>query len=251
MIFYEKEHIYKLGDRQFTSVTQVLSSLEKKKDWKKIAKRYADKNGKTVAEVEALWKEENDKSVIRGKEYHAQMQNALNNNGVAHRKNVICQVVFHTPAIHPEGQFVYLEQPDFKLDNNTIYTEFMVWDEDSGICGMVDEAEVVSETIHVNDHKTNKEIKREGFYVPNGGREKLLSPVSHLDDCNWNKYTLQLSLYMYLLWKRNKNLKVGKLTLNHVQFDKEGKMTAVVAMDVPYRRDEVRAIIDWWKTKEN
>lgn len=251
MIFYEKEHIYKLQDRQFTSVSQVLHSLEKPKDWKKIAKRYATKIGKTVAEVEADWKLENEKSVVRGKDYHAQMQDALNSNGIVQRKNVICEVIFHSPSVHPEGDFVYQEQPDCKLANNTVYTEFMIWDEDSGICGMADEIEVINDTIHVNDHKTNKEIKMEGFYVPNVGRERLLPPVAHLDDCNWNKYTLQLSLYMYLLWKRNKNLKVGKLTLNHVQFDKDGKVTRVIPMDVPYRRDEVRAIIDWWKTKQN
>lgn len=248
MIFYEEGHIYKDSPegKIFTSVSQVLHSLEKVKNWKAIAKRYATKVGKTVAEVEADWKKENDKSVVRGKSYHTQKQTELLDVGVVHRKGKLCDVKGYLST----GQSSEIVQTDCKLENNTVYTEMMVWDETSGICGMADEIEIVDNTININDHKTNKEIKKEGFLTPQG-REKLLSPVSHLDDCNWNKYCLQLSLYMYMLWKKNKHLKVGKLTLNHVEFDQGGKPTKVNPMDVPYLRDEVKAITEWWKTKQS
>lgn len=249
MIFYEKDHIYQDdAERRFTSVTTLLHNLEPVKNWKTIAKRYATKVGKELAIVEAEWKKEKDDSIVRGKDYHSLRQKALNTVGVVQRKGVLCDVRFFKASEH-ESQGSMIIQPDFRLQNNTVYTEFMVWDEESLICGMMDEVEVINNTINVNDHKTNKEIKKEGFYVKNIGRQKLIGPVSHLDDCNWSIYCLQLSLYMYLLWKKNKHLKIGKLTLNHVQFDRDGKVTGVVAHDVPYLRTEVKAIIEWWKLK--
>lgn len=253
MIFYEDGHTYidKEGEGAFTSVSQILHQLEKPKNWKAIAKRYANKTGQTVAEVEKQWKDKNTKAIERGKVYHAEKQASLNAIGVVQRSNTSCTVKFYTPRPAGEGVTGYiLEQPDFSVENNTVYTEFMVWDVESRICGTADEVEIINGTININDHKTNEEIKKEGFYIPSQGREKLLKPVSHLDDCNWNKYCLQLSLYMYMLWKKNKSLKIGKLTLNHVEFDKDNRVTRVNKMDVPYLRDEVRAIIEWWKTKE-
>lgn len=243
MIFTEEGHTYEEGERKFTSVSQILKLLEKPKNWKAIAKKYATKVGKTVTEVEAEWKEKKDKSIVRGKEYHTSKQSKLNAAGFIQRKNQHCTIKFYLPT----GGRIY--QPDFRLEDNTIYTEFMVWDEESGICGTADEVECISQTIHINDHKTNEEIVRQGFYIPSKGREKLLAPVAHLDDCNWNKYCLQLSLYMYMVWKHNKHLKVGDLTLNHVEFDKEGKSTKVNPLRVPYLRKEVKDIIDWWKAK--
>lgn len=241
MIFIEDGHIYQQDDKRFSSVTTILHQLEKVKDWDAIAKKYAKKHGKTVGEVKEEWKSENDKSIVRGKEYHGKKQNQLNSQGFVRRKNVDCNVKFY---ISSGGQLI---QPDFHLDDNTVYTEFMVWDEESGICGTADEVEVINGTINVNDHKTNKEIVKEGFYIPKVGREKLLFPVAHLDACNWNIYCLQLSLYMYLLWKRNKHLKIGELTLNHVEFDEEGRPTKVHPHKVPYLRKEVKDILDWWK----
>lgn len=247
MIFYEKDHLYKDGERTFISVTTLLERFEPVKNWKAIAKRYATKIGKTPSEVEAMWKKEKDDSLVRGKDYHAERQNSLNSIGFVQRKNVECKVKYHLPT--GEGDQRALGQQDFLLENNTVYTELMVWDEESGICGMADEVEVIGNTIYVNDHKTNREIHKEGFYVKNIGRQKLTGPVSHMDDCNWSIYCLQLSLYMYMLWKKNKHLKVGDLTLNHVQFDRDGKVTGVIHMKVPYLRTEVKAIVEWWKIK--
>lgn len=248
MIFYQKDHLYQLDDKVFTSVTTLLKQLEPVKNWKAIAKKYATKVGKTPTEVEADWEKTKTEAAGRGTAYHLSRQEALNRAGVVQRSNVLCDVKFCLPSPH-ESQGSMLIQPDFKLQNNTLYTEFMVWDEEALICGMADEVEVVNNTINVNDHKTNKSIDKEGYYVKNVGRNKLVHPVSHLDDCNWSIYCLQLSLYMYLLWKKNKHLKVGNLTLNHVQFDRDGNVTGVVPHKVPYLRNEVKALIEWWKLK--
>jgi hypothetical protein len=45
----------------------------------------------------------------------------------------------------------------------------------------------------VGDFKTNKKID-----FCNQWGQRMLDPISHLSDCNYNLYTLQLSLYAYL-----------------------------------------------------
>ena len=44
----------------------------------------------------------------------------------------------------------------------------------------------------INDYKTNKVINFYSQYA-----KKLLPPMDHLDDCQYNIYALQLSIYAY------------------------------------------------------
>ena len=48
-------------------------------------------------------------------------------------------------------------------------------------------------------------------------------PLQNLDDCNFNHYTLQLSIYMYIILKHNPKLKPGKIFIHHISFEKEGE----------------------------
>jgi hypothetical protein len=89
-------------------------------------------------------------------------------------------------------------------------------------------------------------------------------PVSHLDDCHLMHYTLQLSLYMYIIIKHNPRLSPGKLTIHHILFEEAGRdqydnpITAldtngdpivkdVIPYELPYLKQEIISIINWWK----
>jgi hypothetical protein len=39
-------------------------------------------------------------------------------------------------------------------------------------------------------------------------KNKFKSPISHLDECEFNTYSLQLNLYKYII-EKNTNLKIG------------------------------------------
>jgi hypothetical protein len=243
MIFGEKEHTYEQGNRAFTPVTTFLHSFEKPKDWDKIARKYSKDHKIPLEEVLKKWQHEKDISLVRGTAYHALKEKEVNDSGTISVDNIECKVKFYPQ----EDGFV--TQHDCKLENNTVYTEMMVWDEEAEICGKFDRLSVVDGVMYLEDHKTNKEIKKKGFYVKNVGTEKLLPPVAHLDNCNWNIYCLQLSLYMYMLWKKNKNFRIAPMKLNHVKFDNEGNVTGVEVMQVPYLRTEVINMLEAWKTK--
>jgi hypothetical protein len=121
--------------------------------------------------------------------------------------------------------------------------------------------DIADNWLTISDYKTNKVIKREGFKSWNGDTKKMLYPVQHLDDCELMHYTLQMSLYAFLILRRNPHLKLRSLTIKHVTFeilseDKYGfpeiKIDPVNEypvvkseddIEVPYLRNEVIAII--------
>jgi ATP-dependent exoDNAse (exonuclease V) beta subunit len=57
--------------------------------------------------------------------------------------------------------------------------------------------------LEIWDYKTNKEIKMSNSYG-----NKYLKPISHLDECEMNTYSLQLGLYKHII-EKNTNLKIG------------------------------------------
>ena len=77
-------------------------------------------------------------------------------------------------------------------------SEIIVGDEDLGICGMVDQLFWNNKTneLQIWDWKTNKEIKRSNRW------QKFKGPLSHLDVCEFNTYSLQLSLYRFFNRKK-------------------------------------------------
>ena len=92
----------------------------------------------------------------------------------------------------------------------------------------------------------------------------MSGPLAHLDDCNFNHYALQLSIYMHIMLKHNPRYKAGKLMLHHVIFEKEGEdkfgnpiplknaegnpiVKTVVPYEAPYLKAEVIAMINWLK----
>jgi hypothetical protein len=116
--------------------------------------------------------------------------------------------------------------------------------------------------VHITDYKTNKEIKTEGYVNWQGERSKMLPPVSHLDDCNLNHYSLQLSLYLYMILKHNPKLTPGNLIIHHILFEEQGSdkwnnpipaldsnndpiVREVVPYHLLYMKDEVIAMLKW------
>lgn len=90
------------------------------------------------------------------------------------------------------------------------YTELLVYNHLYKIAGQIDRVWIttIPDQYHLNpltgeviplryidldDWKTNKEIKTSNRF------QKMLSPIGHLDDCNFNHYQLQINLYSWIL----------------------------------------------------
>jgi hypothetical protein len=153
--------------------------------------------------------------------------------------------------------------PSQKLEPG-VYPEHMVFLRSVGICGQSDLVEVVNGKVNIIDYKTNKEIKMEGFTNWEGVTDKMLPPVDSLDDCHFNHYALQLSIYMYIILKHNPKLKPGRIFVHHITFeierednwgypitkkDERGEpiIKEVIPISIPYLVDEVQAVIHYMK----
>ena len=267
IVFNAAEHSYKSIDGaegiSWTSVTTLISSLKKPFDAKAVAARVT-KNKKSKWHgiepkiIEQIWKNEADRATTLGTYYHNQREADLCSLASIEREGIT------VPVISPSGEHEGIRfAPLQKLDPG-VYPEHMVYLKSAGICGQSDLVEVVNGKVNIIDYKTNKEIKTEAFTNWEGMSEKMLDPVSHLDDCNFNHYALQLSIYMYIILKHNPKLKPGRIFIHQITFEQEGEdkygypiaakdsdgnpiVKDVIPMAVPYLVDAVISILHYIK----
>ena len=266
LLFNEKDHSYtSLDDSniKWISVTSVISKLKKPFDADKVAKKVT-KNKKSKwyniepKKIIEIWNKEAKRATDLGTFYHNQRESDLCALASIERDGMTIPVCPPQPL--KDGKKLSSSQ---KLDPG-VYPEHMVYLKSAGICGQADLVEVINNKIHIIDYKTNKEIKKESYKNWEGISEKMKAPVSNLDDCNFNHYSLQLSIYMYIILKHNPKLKPGNIFIYHVEFEKEAEdefgypitkrndngdpiVKKVNILPVSYLVDEVHAILHYLK----
>lgn len=262
--FEPTNHSYKstdpLDNTEWLSVTSLVSLFKPKFDpistSEKVTKNKKSKwYGMEPAKIREVWENEAKRATDLGTWYHNEREVELTSVVTLDRAGV------RVPIIKPIYEGTIKIAPDQRLTEG-VYPEHLAYLKSAGICGQSDRVEVVNGHVDIIDYKTNKEIKKEGFKNREGITEKMLGPLAHLDNCSFNHYAIQLSVYMYMILKHNHNLKPGKLTLHHVVFEEAGldqyeypiaKRNAqgepivkeVIPYEVPYLKSEVVAMINW------
>ena len=251
--FIEDGHKYLSEDDsvEYKSVSHVIHELELKKDWDKIRKNYAKKHGGTAQEWKDKWELKAKKSTEAGTALHEEEEDKLISSGIYKQGDITCKVISSGKKAEVKYSF-----PINEVEDNTTYPELMIYDHTYKICGQSDLVVIAKGTIHIKDYKSDKAINRKAFSLPEKfiEPEKLLSPVSHLDNCNFNVYSLKMSLYMYMLWKQNPHLKCGKIILIHkeierdqdelpILYDGKPKVLKTTEIELPYLRKEVKEIL--------
>jgi hypothetical protein len=265
IIFKEDGHTYESIEEdniEWISVTSLVGKFKPKFDKEGQAKKSAkNKNSKwygmTVEQILQAWDNETERAVTLGNFYHNQRESDMLDFKTIERNGTEVPII--KPLINDEGIKLAPEQ---KLSDG-VYPEHLVYLKSVGICGQADVVEIVDGYININDYKTNKEIKEKGYTNWEGITSKMFKPVNHLDDCNLNHYSLQLSIYAYIIKKHNPSLKIGKLTIQHVKFKQIGEdsngypinehyngepiLDEIKMYEVPYLKDEVNSLIMWLK----
>lgn len=264
--FEEKGHKYTnvdpADDFQWVSVTKLIGQFKEKFDAPKVAERCSKgKNpkyaGKSPEEILELWDRERDRSTDLGSWYHNQRERDMLQFKTLTRDGIELPIV--KPDIDQGRKFAQSQ----KLDAG-VYPELLVYLRSASICGQADRVKIVNNTVNVYDFKTNKEIKRKGYEFWDGTKKMMLGPVKHLEDCEFNHYALQLSVYMYVILKHNYNYNPGKIQIQHVQFevermdengfpiyalDAQGEpiIENIEYIDLPYLKTEVINMLKWLK----
>ena len=180
--YYDEPHKYYAGNREFTSATTFIGKFKNKFDTENMAQTYADKRGLVVEDVINEWDLKRDISTVKGSMVHNYAENFWYNKVFPYDPSVSIKK-FGTDIIKDKFEKCVTIFEKFYNDAKTnlipVKMEFVVADEDYGIAGMV---------------------------------ENFKSPISHIDVCEINTYSLQLHLYKHII-EKNTNLKIGNLYL--------------------------------------
>jgi len=245
MKFIETPHIYQNEhNHNYLSVTTLIKNYTIKEDWIEIAKKKALKENRNYEELLAEWEEKRNKSAEKGTRYHKLQEELLINK--KHIDYEGCKIyVKHVPTI--DG---IKEDSNVLLNNNEIYPEKLIWSDLYKICGTADLVKVYNNIIYIDDYKTNEKLDFESFKHPNPriGKKKMLFPLSHLDDCNFNHYQLQLNIYMYLLLQTNRHLKMGHMTILHIKFNENDEPLEPIKYKVKNMQKEVATLLKHYKS---
>lgn len=203
IIFEPVAHTYHLDGVRFTSATTFLHKFTSF-DANKISLRMAKGCPVAAAELRVEWASKGAIACQRGTHVHEYLENKV--NGVEAPK-------FDDAADLYYAADRFLADTKDKID--FVAQEFRLYDVEWGVCGTVDLLvwNKRYSQYEIWDYKTNKEIANINKY---GG--KLKAPLNKLDDCNYNIYSLQLSLYRLMI-ERNTNIKIGKCRLVHIAED--------------------------------
>jgi hypothetical protein len=205
--YYDEPHTYYIGDKKMTSATQLISKFKQKFDSEYWSQKKADERGITKEEILKEWKDKSEYSCEKGTLFHEYAENYLNNKVFPYPTERVVRILGNNDVKEDYDKLLVLFDKFYEESYGKlipIKSEVIVGDEELGICGMVDQLfwNSKSEELQIWDWKTNKEIKRSNRW------QQFKEPLSHLDVCEFNTYSLQLSLYRYII-EKNTNLNLG------------------------------------------
>lgn len=187
---------YKALERTHPEFSKHKASLVAKKSstvLKKLLAEVPDVD-KAIKEVKREWKSENDKSKVKGTDYHKLKED----ESIANE--------YYTSIFSSQNYKVRTLDGTYSLSDleDGFYSELKLWDSKLRIAGTADEVfiETIFGTryIDINDHKTNKKINKKSFFDTKTRKYATMKdPVSHLLDCNLQHYELQVSIYALML----------------------------------------------------
>jgi len=206
--YYDKPHKYYIDGEELTSVTTFIGKFKEKFDEEYWSKRKAKERGITQKEILAEWKNKSLTSTEKGTAFHEYAENYLTNRIFPFPQEQINNVLGEGNDVKERfDKIVILFEEFYKQSYGKlipIRAELVVGDKELGICGMVDQLffNEKSGKLEIWDWKTNKKIDKKNRW------QQFKEPISHLDVCELNTYSLQLSLYKYII-TRNTNIDLG------------------------------------------
>lgn len=247
MKFNEASHSY-FNDKgeTYLSGTAFIKKFAKPFERDKIAAKYAKKHKKKVQDVIDEWSRLGEEATKKGTHYHKMKEDEL-----LGKETILLEEIEH--KVHKPLWEKGLKIHELKKLEPGVYPELIVWSDKYKIAGQADYVEITkSGYININDYKTSKEIKLQGYEKWDGSREMMKFPLHNLEDCNFYHYALQLNLYAFLIKQYNRNLKIGKLTIEHVLGDfinDEFVVSKGKFYKVPNLQKEVKIALEFYKNQ--
>ncbi len=176
--FEEKSHIYTYKNKDLPSVSKLLHDFVEPVDWDKIAENIAKRDGREVWEVKKEWLDKNINACDRGHEVHLYAEQPYK----VKEKRIEDKAVRKFWEELPERYIV-------------VFKELRMVHKLFGYCGTCDVLlfDTYTGTFILVDYKTNEDLFK------NYKGKTLREPFNFLEECPFNLYQIQLSLYQILI----------------------------------------------------
>jgi hypothetical protein len=223
------------GNTDYVSVSGVLKTLSIPFDEK--AMSYAVAKSRITKGSSAIAIRNEQDNVLR--EWHAKRDNSCVYGTNIHEK---LEYYFKTGFIDAELKALAESVAKFIGNTGNMMQEVRLYSEAHRIAGTTDIC--VQRTARGNiwdvyDYKTNIERGIEFYSQKKDGtslNKFMLEPVNHIEDCNYNKYSLQMSMYAYMM-ELTYGVQIGRLAILFI--DKQMKLHIYPCN---YLRNEVMSI---------
>lgn len=219
--FNKDDHTYKnpVTGEFYISVSRLLSLYKEPFDRDFLAEKTAKKEGVSKEEIIKKWAKINKDACDKGQNVHSIIESYLKEGEVLDEK--IIDAFEHA-----------FDRKQYKL----VRSEMILDNDEYQIAGTSDMiCDVDNDYFDVCDIKTNKK-----FTFENKFGKHLLHPLNNLQQCHFNDYSIQLSLYAYM-YSAMANKKVRKIYI--VYYDNK-KFTVY---HTPYLFWEVSALLKHYK----
>ena len=201
IIFDAATHTYtnKQGVK-YISISELIGLYKKPFDVEFFSRMVARKRGVSQDVIKDEWKKNTESACAFGKDVHATVENYIKNNVI------------------DEAHIIEEFRKVFPYNKEVINSEHMLWNDDHKIAGTSDIiVDIGNDYFDVLDVKTNKKFD---FFNKYG--EYLLKPLDHLQNCKYNSYGIQLSLYAFMYSKKTgrKPRQLSVVYWNKTSFEK-------------------------------
>ena len=237
--FEEAGHVYtdKEDGFKYKSVSGFLAGFKEEFDKKGISKNIALSTGVSQSSIIAEWDKKRDDAILHGNTIHKELED----------------YAMHGKCSNPMIAECAKEVEKIIGPYYRSFAEIIFWNKKYRICGTSDRSVLRCNTpnaiLDIFDYKTNLE---RGIYFSSSKYDKYgnykhykkfyFEPISHLEDCNYNHYALQLSTYAYMAMLTY-GVKIGRLGLIFIRVV-DGKYIPEY-IPVPFLLMEVKAMLDF------
>jgi ATP-dependent exoDNAse (exonuclease V) beta subunit len=235
-------YVHTPTNTKLISVTQLLGKTKKEFNKQFWLSKKASELQITEDELNHRWWILNQIGTTRGSLIHKYMEDKLARK--VYQKNYgnlssVLNTLEYIEYIQSIDKLILMVESFVKDNPNLIpiMSEVVVGNIEIGIAGMFDQL-FFDKNLNgyvIYDWKTDKEFKTSNRY------QKFLKPLDHLDDCQFNKYSLQLSLYKYII---EKYTEIKILDLKVVWFFHKSDTYQVI--DIPYRKTDIETLIKYY-----
>jgi len=206
--YYDEPHKYYLNGNELISVTTIIHRYQEEFDVEFWSYSKGIEFNLSPEIIKRAWNFINKKGTIKGSAIHNYSENLFQNKIFEYPKQLILNEFGFDPIL-PEFNITKKHVDKFYSDVHgkliPIRTEMIIYDRESFIGGMVDMLfyNVKWKCFQIFDWKTNKKFTTENK------SKYLLNDLFVLEDTDLTIYSLQLSLYKYII-EKNTGIKLGK-----------------------------------------